>query len=89
MNSATVGDGIMCRILLIEFHRRRGLSEFSEIYHMYTHDPCNQNDLDLRVIYATLVQNSVEGFYPLLFPKSSMEWVVFWVLYSEKRVCLK
>ena len=31
VNSGRAGGGIICRMLFIEFHRRRGLSELSEI----------------------------------------------------------
>ena len=31
VNSGRAGGGILCRMLFIEFHRRRGLSEYSEI----------------------------------------------------------
>ena len=31
VNSGRAGGGILCRMLFIEFQRRRGLSEFSEI----------------------------------------------------------
>ena len=31
VNSCRAGGGMLCRMLFIEFHRRRGLSEFSEI----------------------------------------------------------
>ena len=31
MNAGRASCGILCRMLFIEFHRRRGLSEFSEI----------------------------------------------------------
>ena len=31
VNSGKAGSGILCRMLFMEFHRRQGLSEFSEI----------------------------------------------------------
>ena len=31
VNSGRAGGGILCRMIFMELHRRRGLSEFSEI----------------------------------------------------------
>ena len=75
VNSGRAGGEILCRMLFIQFHRRRGLSEFSKITsakYLYLAfviillhsgiDVCNENDLDVCEICAMFVQDCGEGF---------------------------
>ena len=71
LNTGRAGGGILCRMLFIELHRLRGLSEFSEItsakyfdsfYYTGGIDVCNENDLDVCEICAMFVRDCGEGF---------------------------
>ena len=71
VNSGGAGGGIICRMLLIDFHRRRGLPEFSEVASANYFDlasviillhsdrgigTCNENDLGLYEICAMVAR---------------------------------
>ena len=60
VNSGRAGGGILCRMLFIEFQRRRGLSEFSAITSFYYTGGiavCHENDLDVCEICAMFVRD--------------------------------
>ena len=73
VNSGIGGGRILCRMLLMEFHRREGLSEFFEI------TSAKYFDLAFVIILLHRWHWWFVTRTHSLFPESSTELVVFWV----------